>query len=93
MNARQYRTLSNRIVDRLAVDDKDAVFWDRELPGFGLRVYPSGTERISPRTHLAVYNQPFSLIFLYPDLHAQSVYHRVPTRHRAALHFRERPAT
>ena len=44
MAARQYRTLSKRIVDRLAVDDKDAVFWDRELPGFGLRVYPSGAK-------------------------------------------------
>ena len=28
MAARQYRTLSKRIVDRLAVDDKDAVFWE-----------------------------------------------------------------
>ena len=40
MSTRQFRTLSKRIVDRLSVDDKDAVFWDRELPGFGLRVYP-----------------------------------------------------
>ena len=44
MSPRQYRTLTKRIVDRLAVDDKDAVFWDRELPGFGLRVYPSGAK-------------------------------------------------
>ena len=44
MATRHYRTLSKRIVDRLAVDDKDAVFWDRELPGFGLRVYPSGAK-------------------------------------------------
>ena len=36
MATHQYRTLTKRIVDRLAVDDKDAVFWDRELPGFGL---------------------------------------------------------
>ena len=27
MATRQYRTLTKRIVDRLAVDDKDAVFW------------------------------------------------------------------
>ena len=32
MAAGQYRTLSKRIVDRLAVDDKDAVFRDREEP-------------------------------------------------------------
>ena len=44
MATRQYRTLSKRIVDRLSVDDKDAVFWDQELPGFGLRVYPSGVK-------------------------------------------------
>jgi len=44
MPERQYRTLSKRIVDRLAVNGKDAVFWDRELPGFGLRVYPSGVK-------------------------------------------------
>ena len=42
MPERQYLTLSKRIVDRLAVDGKDAVFWDRKLPGFGVRVYPSG---------------------------------------------------
>ena len=40
----QYLTLSKRIVDRLSVGDKDAVFWDRGLPGFGVRVYPSGAK-------------------------------------------------
>ena len=44
MATRQYRTLTKRIVDRLTVDDKDTVFWDRELPGFGLRVYPWGAK-------------------------------------------------
>ena len=39
----RHRKLSKRIVDGLAVDGKDAIFWDRELPGFGVRVYPSGT--------------------------------------------------
>ena len=34
--------LTKRIVDRLAVHDKDGVFWDSELPGFGIRVYPTG---------------------------------------------------
>ena len=37
----QYRALSNRAVERLTVE-KDTVFWDRELTGFGVRVYPSG---------------------------------------------------
>ena len=37
----QYRTLSNRAVEKLKVE-KDTVFWDRELTGFGVRVYPTG---------------------------------------------------
>ena len=40
MHQPSYRTLSKRTVDRLSVDDKDTVFWDRELPGYGVRVYP-----------------------------------------------------
>ena len=40
----QYRTISKRTVDGLSVADKDAVFWDRELLGFGVRVYPSGAK-------------------------------------------------
>ena len=38
----QYRTLSKRVVDRVSVNGKDAIFWDRDLAGFGVRVYPSG---------------------------------------------------
>ena len=41
MPQRQYRTLSKRTVDALSVNGKDAIFWDRDLPGFGVRVYPS----------------------------------------------------
>ena len=37
----QYRTLSNRTVDALKVE-KDTVFWDSELTGFGALAYPSG---------------------------------------------------
>ena len=35
-------TIAKRTVDGLSVQGKDAVFWDRDLPGFGVRVYPSG---------------------------------------------------
>ena len=42
MAERQYRTLTKRTVDRLSVDGKDAIFWDNDLPGFGVRIYPSG---------------------------------------------------
>ena len=38
----QRRSLSNRVVDRLSVEGKDVIYWDRDLPGFGVRVYRSG---------------------------------------------------
>ena len=44
MTKPQYLTLSKRIIDRLSVDDNDAVFWDCDLQGFGVRVYPSGAK-------------------------------------------------
>ena len=37
------KTLSNRMVGKLKVE-KDTVFWDRELTGFGVRVYPTGSK-------------------------------------------------
>ena len=39
--AARHETLSNRTVAALAVE-RDTVFWDRNLTGFGVRVYPSG---------------------------------------------------
>ncbi len=38
----QSMSISRRTVKALRVD-KDTVFWDSELQGFGVRVYPSGT--------------------------------------------------
>ena len=35
-------SLSNRVVDRLSAEGKDVIYWDRDLPGFGVRVYRSG---------------------------------------------------
>ena len=40
----QRRRISKRTVDGLSVEDKEVVFWDRELQGFGVRVYPSGVK-------------------------------------------------
>ena len=37
------RSISRRTVEALKVE-KDTVFWDRDLPGFGVRVYASGTK-------------------------------------------------
>ena len=37
------KTLSTRAVGKLKVH-KDTVFWDRELTGFGVRVYPTGSK-------------------------------------------------
>ena len=34
--------LSKRTIDALAVERGDKVFWDRELPGFGIRVHATG---------------------------------------------------
>ena len=42
MPRRAELTISKRTIDGLAVEGKDAVFRDRELAGFGVRVYPSG---------------------------------------------------
>ncbi len=42
MPRRSELTLSGRAVDRLSVEGGDRIFWDRELAGFGVRVYPSG---------------------------------------------------
>ena len=35
------KTISRRMVEALKVE-KDTVFWDSELSGFGVRAYPSG---------------------------------------------------
>ena len=42
MPKRNDLTISKRTVDLLSVEGKDAVFWDHDLPGFGVRVYPTG---------------------------------------------------
>ena len=34
--------LTKRIVDRLSAHGKDAIFWDRDLAGFGVRVHATG---------------------------------------------------
>ncbi|MDE0280337.1 MAG: tyrosine-type recombinase/integrase [Gammaproteobacteria bacterium] len=42
MTARPSVKLTKRTVDSLCVSSGDTVFWDRDLPGFGVRVYASG---------------------------------------------------
>ena len=37
-------TISRRSVEALPVTEREALFWDRELSGFGVRVYPSGAK-------------------------------------------------
>ena len=37
-------TLSRRSVEALPVTERETLFWDRELSGFGVRVYPSGAK-------------------------------------------------
>ena len=40
----EQRSLSNRAVNGLAAGDKELIYWARDLPGFGVRVYPNGTK-------------------------------------------------
>ena len=42
MSEKSDRKLTKRTIDALAATGKDAVYWDRDLPGFGVRVYASG---------------------------------------------------
>ena len=42
MPGRNAIRISKRSVDALAVERGDAVFWDRDLTGFGARVYATG---------------------------------------------------
>ena len=37
-------TISRRTVEGLPIGERETVFWDRELSGFGVRVYPSGSK-------------------------------------------------
>ena len=37
-------TLTTRFVEAFPVSDREIVVWDRELPGFGVRVHPSGSK-------------------------------------------------
>ena len=42
MNDSNRLVISRWTVDRLRPQNKDIIIWDRDLPGFGVRVYPSG---------------------------------------------------
>ena len=42
MPRRSTVTLTGRAVDALTASARDVIVWDRELAGFGVRVYPSG---------------------------------------------------
>ena len=37
-------TISRRTVEALPIGDREAVYWDHELSGFGVRVYPTGAK-------------------------------------------------
>ena len=42
MPRRSALRLTKRIVDGLKVEEKDTIFWDRDLAGFGVRVHATG---------------------------------------------------
>ena len=43
MTGPRCRSISGQVVEGLSAD-RDTVFWDRALPGFRVRVYPSGSK-------------------------------------------------
>lgn len=55
------RRISKRTVDSLSVEGKDAVFWDSELQGFGVRVYPSGSKVYIVQTRSGGKSRRFTL--------------------------------
>ena len=67
MTQAQYRTLSRRVLERLSVDGKDAIFWDRDLAGFGVRVYRSGKKMFAVQTRAFGRSKRVTL-GRYPDL-------------------------
>ena len=42
MPRRSELRITKRTVDALTVGEKDTVFWDRDLAGFGVRVHATG---------------------------------------------------
>ena len=42
MPKRSTLKLTKRIVEKLKAEDKDAIYWDGELAGFGVRVHATG---------------------------------------------------
>jgi len=44
MRSPNRRKLTQRVVEALPTPDRERVWWDRELSGFGVRVYPSGSK-------------------------------------------------
>ena len=67
MAERQYRSLTKRTVDRLSVNGRDAVLWDNERPGFGVRVYPSGKKVFVFQTRAFGCSKRVSLRWACPD--------------------------
>ena len=53
--------ISARTVNRLSVEDREAVYWDSELPGFGVRVYPSGAKVYIVQTRAGGRSRRFTL--------------------------------
>lgn len=61
--------LNKKTIDQITVPEKDVFYWDRDLKGFGLKVYKSGKKTFilqarlngeSRRYTIGVYGQPWS---------------------------------
>ena len=55
------RTISRRTVETLPVGEREIVYWDSELPGFGVRVYPTGSKTYLAQTRTNGKSRRFGL--------------------------------
>ncbi|MCY4396868.1 MAG: Arm DNA-binding domain-containing protein [Rhodospirillaceae bacterium] len=88
--------ISRRTVDAIAVE-RDTVFWDRELQGFGVRVYPSGRKVYIVQTRARGDAKKRITIGRYEDLspsetrrRAAAVIGRIKSGKEPATHTRRR---
>lgn len=81
--------LTKRFVESVAPKKKGHIVWDDDLPGFGLRVYPSESEatssgierkvvRDATRSYFMAFGHPRPLVVKQRHCSARSLKERIP---------------